>query len=79
MTFELHAVWPMLKPGGFVLMDDIDRSDSFFSFAHEVGADHRSLIVSADDGQALIGLIQKAPPQHATTGGHPFGVPKASV
>jgi predicted O-methyltransferase YrrM len=61
MTFEVQTVWPMLKPGGIVLMDDIDRSDSFRSFTDEIGTDHDSLIVSADDGRALIGVIQKAP------------------
>jgi hypothetical protein len=61
MTFELRTVWPMLKPGGFVLMDDIDKSDSFYAFTHQIGAGHQSLIVSADDERALIGIIQKAP------------------
>jgi hypothetical protein len=51
----------MLHPAGFVLMDDIDRSDSFWSFVDEIGSDHQSLIVSADDGRALIGIIQKPP------------------
>jgi hypothetical protein len=61
MTFELRTAWPMLNPAGFALVDDIDRSHSFWSFVDEIGSDHQSLIVSADDGRALIGIIQKAP------------------
>jgi hypothetical protein len=60
MSFELRTVWPRLRPGGFVLMDDIERNNSFCSFADEIGAQHQSLIVSADDERALIGVIQKA-------------------
>jgi hypothetical protein len=41
-------------------MDDIERNNSFCSFADEIGAQHQSLIVSADDERALIGVIQKA-------------------
>jgi hypothetical protein len=61
MTFELRTVWPRLKPGGFVLMDDIEKNNSFYSFADEIGAKHQSLIVLADDGRALVGVIQKSP------------------
>jgi hypothetical protein len=61
MTFEVQTAWPMLKPSGFVLMDDIERNDAFNSFADEIRTEHQSLIVSADDGRGLIGVIQKAP------------------
>jgi len=61
MTFEAQTAWPMLRPGGFVLMDDIERNDAFRSFSDEIRTEHQSLIVPADDGRALIGIIQKTP------------------
>ena len=61
MKFELHRVWPTLRPGGFVLMDDVEKNDAFSSFVDEIGGEHQSLVAPADDRRALIGLIQKAP------------------
>ena len=58
LHFELDHVWPVLNEGGFILADDIDRNDAFQSFT---GSRHgqRSLVGLADDGRALIGIIQK--------------------
>jgi Methyltransferase domain len=59
MQYELETVWPQLTPGGFVLMDDIDKNFAFHSFVERLRRDSHSLVGRGDDGGALIGVIQK--------------------
>jgi hypothetical protein len=59
LLFELEHIWPALAPGGIAVIDDIDRNTAFHSFADAVGGVDCSIVARAEDGRALIGLIQK--------------------
>jgi predicted O-methyltransferase YrrM len=39
MLFEMRAVWPSLRPGGFLVADDVDHNDAVLTFAAETGVD----------------------------------------
>jgi hypothetical protein len=58
LSFELHHAWPSLRPGGALLVDDVDHNDAFQSFTEELTG-LRSLIVHHDDGEGLAGIILK--------------------
>ena len=45
--FELRAVWPLLRPGGAVVVDDIDNNWAFDIFAKSV-PEHLSLVCEAE-------------------------------
>lgn len=51
----------MLAPRGIALIDDIERNTAFHSFADAVGDADCSIVARAEDGRALIGVIQKGP------------------
>lgn len=38
MMWEYRTAWPALRPGGFLLSDDIIQNDAFSDFCNEVGA-----------------------------------------
>jgi predicted O-methyltransferase YrrM len=59
VMFELGSVWPHLRAGGFVLIDDIERNAGFSSFVHQQPRVTFRSVIPADDGRALVGLIQK--------------------
>jgi hypothetical protein len=58
LRFELERVWPVLRPGGAVVADDVDRSTGFAKFVGGMPAG-ASLVAAADDERALIGLVVK--------------------
>jgi predicted O-methyltransferase YrrM len=58
VLFELHEVWPHLRPGGVAVVDDVQRSAGFGEFAAAT-PEAESLVASSDDGVALIGLLRK--------------------
>jgi predicted O-methyltransferase YrrM len=47
VTFELETVWPFLRPGGVIVVDDIDISPAFRRFKDR-HPDHLSLICEAE-------------------------------
>ena len=66
LRFELDHAWAFLRPGGALLVDDVDHNDAFHSFT-ETFAGLRSLIACHDDGEGLFGIILK----EAASGAHP--------
>jgi Methyltransferase domain len=58
VRFELSQIWPTLRPGGAVLVDDVERNRATAEFlASTTTAD--GVICPAGDGRALIGVIVK--------------------
>ena len=37
MWFEFNAVWPLLRPGGVLISDDVNSTEAFFRFAGREG------------------------------------------
>jgi SAM-dependent methyltransferase len=66
MSFELAEAWRALRPGGFLLADDVHRNSAFVQCAGRVRP-ARALCCPSDDGQGMFGMIQKpgsAGPDH---------------
>jgi hypothetical protein len=59
VLFELETVWPGLRPGGVILVDDIDLSRGFEAFTDKHGSELRSLVGISDDRERRLGLIYK--------------------
>jgi hypothetical protein len=66
LHFELDHAWASLRPGGALLVDDVDHNDAFHSFTQTFSG-LRSLIARHDDGQGLFGIVLK----EAASGAHP--------
>ena len=67
VRFELDRAWAALRPGGALVIDDIDLNWGFRSFS-EAFSGHRFLICQAEpvhpdprrfDGKGLFGIIRK--------------------
>lgn len=69
VLFEMERAWPILRPGGAVVVDDIDTNAGFRSFmpAH---ADHEYLVCEAEpvrpdlrrfNNKGLFGIVLKRP------------------
>jgi predicted O-methyltransferase YrrM len=58
VRFELDRVWPVLRPGGAVLLDDVEKNRATAEFLRK-HPDARSLICRAKDGHVLIGVASK--------------------
>jgi predicted O-methyltransferase YrrM len=58
LRFELEQVWPVLAPGGALLIDDVDKNAATGEFirAHPEAP---YVIFPADDGEAMIGCLGK--------------------
>jgi hypothetical protein len=58
LRFELEQVWPALRPGGVVLIDDVEKNVATGRFlkAHPETA---SVIAPSDDGKVLLACIVK--------------------
>ena len=66
MSFELAEAWRALRPGGFLLADDVHRNSAFVQCAGRVRP-ARAFCRRSDDGQGMFGMIQKpgsASPDH---------------
>jgi Methyltransferase domain len=59
VAFELECVWPTLRPGGAILIDDVEKNAAMGQFlrSHPGTA---SMICASDDGRVLIGLLIKS-------------------
>jgi hypothetical protein len=58
MSFELAEAWRALRPGGFLLADDVHRNSAFVQCAGRVRP-ARTFCRRSDDGQGMFGMIQK--------------------
>lgn len=68
VRFELQQAWSALRPGGAIVVDDIDLNWSFHSFA-QTCAERKTLVCGAEplehepfrpfDGKGLFGIAQK--------------------
>jgi hypothetical protein len=58
VRWELEQAWSALRPGGFVVVDDVDFNWGYRDFlaTHE---DHSSLYCMSDDGQRVFALARK--------------------
>jgi Methyltransferase domain len=59
LFFELETVWPAVRPGGLILVDDVNLNRGFEVFTGKRGRSLRALVGISDDGERLLGLIQK--------------------
>jgi predicted O-methyltransferase YrrM len=74
VSFELERVWPALRPGGVILVDDVGHNDAFAAFTRSTPG-LRSLIAGHDDGRGMFGVIKKAETVVASAAVHrPTGV-----
>ncbi len=58
MLFEMETVWPHLRPGGFMFVDDVDKS-AFRDFVRKVGPQQWGVFRSAD-GPWKFGILRKS-------------------
>ena len=58
VRFELSQIWPALRQGGAVLVDDVERNRATAEFLASTPA-AEGVVCPADDGRALIGVIVK--------------------
>lgn len=61
VRFELEEVWPALRPGGAVVVDDISHSLGFHEFSEDVAPGSR-LTARHADGGGLWGILLKGAP-----------------
>lgn len=59
ILFELEQAWGALRPGGFLLADDI-HSNSGFQDAVRAFGGPPSIVCASDDGRGMFGVISKA-------------------
>jgi hypothetical protein len=69
VRFELDRAWPVLRPGGAIVVDDIDANRGFESFTRSFSG-HQSMVCEAEpirpdprrsNGKGLFGIILKEP------------------
>jgi len=58
VAFELAQVWPALRAGGLVVVDDVERNSAFANFRH-AHSDSFTTAGMADDDRAVIGVALK--------------------
>jgi predicted O-methyltransferase YrrM len=60
VRWELKTAWRALRPGGVVIVDDVDLNWGFQQFLH-AGDDRQPLWCMADDGRRLFAVARKLP------------------
>ena len=60
--FELAQVWPALRDGGVVVVDDVERNSAFAAFG-VAKRDWRAVAGKADDDRAIVGIALEHAPQ----------------
>jgi methyltransferase family protein len=65
VEFELDCALPALRPGGALLVDDIDMNQGVERFAQRHGESLQCLVGISDDGQRRFALIVKPPAEAA--------------
>ena len=58
ILFELQEAWAVLRPGGFLLADDIHGNSGFRDAVRAFGGPP-SIVCASDDGRGMFGLIRK--------------------
>lgn len=58
VRWELTTAWRALRPGGFVVVDDVDFNWGFEQFL-QAGDDRQPLFCMADDGRRVFALARK--------------------
>lgn len=58
MLFEMETVWPRLRPGGLMFIDDVDKS-AFRDFVHKVRPE-QSMVFRSADGPWMFGVLRKS-------------------
>jgi hypothetical protein len=58
IMFELQLAWPAVRPGGFLVADDIHASTAFEESVGAFGSPS-SIVCASDDQRGLFGLIRK--------------------
>jgi methyltransferase family protein len=78
--WELSAAWPLLAPGGVVVVDDADVNWGFERFLRR-GDDREPLWCIADDGQRQFAIARKSSqlPPHSPVAGERSGLGRASA
>jgi hypothetical protein len=58
VAFELRQVWPALRPGGLLVVDDVEKNSAFATFGY-AQRDWCGVAGMADDSRAVIGVALK--------------------
>jgi len=58
MRFELERVWPAVRAGGGVVVDDVHQNAGFHTWL-ERARDARGMVCAADDAKALFAIVVK--------------------
>ena len=58
VSFELPRAWAALRPGGFLLVDDVHHNHAFASCVERFGRPP-AIVCHSDDGNGLFGVIRK--------------------
>ena len=58
VSFELTHAWVALRPGGFLLVDDVHRNGAFMPCVRSFGGPP-AIVCRSDDGVSLFGMIRK--------------------
>jgi Methyltransferase domain len=58
ILFELQQVWAAMRPGGFLLADDIHSNSGFQDAVRAFGAPP-SLVCESDDGHGMFGCMRR--------------------
>ena len=66
VRWELTTAWRALRPGGMVVVDDVDFNWGFRQFL-DAGDDRQPLWCMADDGQRLFAVARKRAPGDGTS------------
>ena len=59
VSFELTRAWAALRPGGFLLVDDVHRNGAFRPCVERFG-NPAAIVCRSDDGVSLFGVIRKS-------------------
>jgi hypothetical protein len=57
VLFELEMVWTALRPGGAMLVDDVNLNRAFELFTARAGEELHAFVGSSDDAERLLGVI----------------------
>lgn len=60
MWWEFETVWPMLRPGGLLIADDIENNAAFGEFAEKVAPSGALVIQEQGKRGSLLGILRKA-------------------
>jgi predicted O-methyltransferase YrrM len=62
MLWEFETAWPHLRPGGWLIADDIEGNAAFGEFADRVDCS-MSLVIQEEGKRAMLGVLRKSVPR----------------